>query len=64
MSMMNKQIHDQKNGLTYLLYGDYYLPILNLTDADKTPIGCYGRMRLKLSPGTSPWAVHPIDPIR
>ena len=46
MSTMNKQIHDQKNGLTYLLYGDYYLPILNLTDADKTLIGCYGRMRL------------------
>ena len=46
MSTMNTQIHDHKNGLTYLLHGDYYLPILNLTDADKTPIGCYGRMRL------------------
>ena len=46
MSTMNKQIHDQKNGLTYLLHGDYYFPDLNLSDADKTPLGHYGRMRL------------------
>lgn len=46
MSTMNKQIHDQKNGLTYTLCGDYYLPDLNLPDADKTPLGHYGRMRL------------------
>ena len=46
MSTVNKQIHDQKNGLTYTLHSDYYLPILNLTDADKTPLGHYGRMRL------------------
>lgn len=46
MSTMNKQIHDQKNGLTYTLHGDYYLPDLNLPDADKTPLGHYGRMRL------------------
>ena len=46
MSTMNTQIHDQKNGLTYTLCGDYYLPDLNLSDADKTPLGHYGRMRL------------------
>ena len=46
MSTMNKQIHDQKNGLTYMLCGDCYLPDLNLSDADKTPLGHYGRMRL------------------
>ena len=46
MSTMNQQIHDQKNGLTYTLHGDYYLPNLNLTDTDKTPIGRYGRMRM------------------
>jgi hypothetical protein len=43
---MNKQIHDQKNGLTYTLCGDYYLPDINLSDADKTPLGHYGQMRL------------------
>lgn len=46
MSTMNQQICDQKNGLTYTLHGDYYLPNLNLSDADKTPIGRYGRMRM------------------
>ena len=46
MSTMNQQIHDKKNGLTYIQHGDYYLPNLNLSDADKTPIGRYGRMRL------------------
>ena len=46
MSTMNTQIHDQKNGLTYTLCGDYYLPDLNLSDADKTPLWHYGRMRL------------------
>ena len=46
MSTMNQQIHDQKNGLTYTLHGDYYLPNLNLSDADKTSIGRYGRMRM------------------
>ena len=46
MSTMNKQIYDQKNGLTYTLCGDYYFPDLNLSDTDKTPLGHYGRMRL------------------
>ena len=46
MSTLYKQIHDQKNGLTYMLCGDYYLPDLNLSAAEKTPLGHYGRMRL------------------
>ena len=46
MSTMNKQIHDQKNGLTYTLCGDCYLPDLNLSNADKIPLGHYGRIRL------------------
>ena len=46
MSTMNKQSHDQKNGLTYTLCGDCYLPDLNLSNADKTPLGRYGRMRM------------------
>ena len=46
MSTMNQQIHDQKNGLTYILHGDYYLPELILSDTDKTPIGRYGHMRM------------------
>ena len=46
MSTLHKQIHDQKNGLTYTLCGDYYFPDINLSDTDKTPLGHYGRMRL------------------
>ena len=46
MSTMYQQIFDQKNGLTYTLHGDYYLPNLNLSEADKTPIGRYGRMHM------------------
>ena len=44
MKALSTQIHDTKNGLTYGLHGDYYLPKLNLSDAGKTPIGRYGRM--------------------
>lgn len=39
-------IHDARNGLNYMLHGNYYLPDLELSDADKTPIGHYGRMRM------------------
>lgn len=46
MKALYKQIHDMKNGLTYTLHGDYYLPNLNLSETDKTPIGRYGRMRM------------------
>ena len=47
MSTLNQQIRDRKNGLTYTLHGDYYLPDLNLSDADKTSFDRYGRMRLE-----------------
>ena len=46
MRTMKQQICDRKNGLTYTLHGDYYLPNLNLSDADKAPIGRYRRMRM------------------
>ena len=46
MSTMNKQIHDQKNGLTYTLFGDYYFPDLQLSSTEKTLLGHYARMRL------------------
>ena len=46
MKTLSRQIYDTKNGLTYGLHGDYYLPNLNLSDADKTTIGRYGRIRM------------------
>ena len=39
-------IHDDKNGLTYVLQGDYYFPLIVLPQDDR-PIGKYGRMRKK-----------------
>ena len=41
---MKKQIYDEKNGLTYMLCGDYYLPELALTDIEPT-YGKYGMLR-------------------
>ena len=41
---MKKQIYDEKNGLSYTLHGDYYLPDLVLNEEE--PIyGKYGIMR-------------------
>ena len=39
-------IHDDKNGLTYILHGDYYFPLIVMPQDDR-PIGKYGRMRKK-----------------
>ena len=35
------------NGLTYTKVGDYYLPNLVLKEQPDTPIGRYGRMKLR-----------------
>lgn len=41
---MKKQIYDEKNGLSYTLYGDYYLPNLEINEEEPT-YGKYGIMR-------------------
>ena len=33
---MKKQIYDEKNGMSYMLHGDYYLPDLVLNEAEPT----------------------------
>ena len=43
---MTKQIYDEKNGLNYTLYGDYYLPNLEINEEEPT-YGKYGIMRKK-----------------
>lgn len=41
---MKNQIYDEKNGMSYTLHGDYYLPDLVLNEEE--PIyGKYGRLR-------------------
>ena len=41
---MEKHIYDEKNGLGYTLYGDYYLPDLEINEEEPT-YGKYGIMR-------------------
>ena len=41
---MKKQIYDEKNGLSYTLHGDYYLPDLEINEKEPT-YGKYGIMR-------------------
>ncbi len=45
MSELRKKIHDDNNGLDYVLVGDYYLPVLSLPEeTDRLAAGgCYGR---------------------
>ena len=44
---MKKQIYDEKNGLSYTLHGDYYLPNLEINEGEPT-YGKYGMMRKQL----------------
>ena len=39
---MEKMIHDEKNGLDYILVGDYYIPCLKAPEAPK--VGRFGMM--------------------
>ena len=41
---MKKQIYDEKNGLSYTLHGDYYLPDLEISEEEAT-YAKYGMMR-------------------
>ena len=41
---MKKQIYDEKNGLSYTLHGEYYLPDLEINEAEPT-YGKYGIMQ-------------------
>ena len=42
---MEKHIYDEKNGLGYTLYGDYYLPDLELPEDEEAHYGKYGMLR-------------------
>ena len=42
---MEKHIYDDKNGLGYTLYGDYYLSDLELPEDEEVHYGKYGMLR-------------------
>ena len=44
MKELPERIHDDTNGLDYVLVGDYYIPALRLT-GESRPIGHWGRRR-------------------
>lgn len=48
MNELKPRIHDDSNGLDYILVGDYYIPALKLDDQEEhRPIGKWGRMHLR-----------------
>lgn len=42
---MKKHIMDEKTGIRYTLYGDYYLPDLELKEQEEANYGKYGILR-------------------
>ena len=44
MTEMKPRIHDETNGLDYILVGDYYIPVIELPERDERPIGKWGWM--------------------
>ena len=44
MSELKPRIHDNTNGLDYVLTGDYYIPAIGLPENDDRRIGKWGRM--------------------
>lgn len=44
MNKLANRIHDESNGLDYVLVGDYYLPEIQLGNEERRPIGHWGRM--------------------
>ena len=44
MNKLASRIHDESNGLDYVLVGDYYLPDIQLGNEEHRPIGRWGRI--------------------
>nr|WP_289707451.1 TnpV protein [Enterocloster clostridioformis] len=54
MSELKPNIHDEANGLDYVLAGDYYIPAIELPEDDDLPIGKWGRMHRAYLEETNP----------
>lgn len=44
MKELKPMIHDEKNGLDYILVGDYYIPLIRVAEETRD-IGFYGSLR-------------------
>ena len=47
MNKLANRIHDESNGLDYVLVGDYYLPDIQLGSDEQRSIGRWGRIHLE-----------------
>ena len=54
MNELKPRIHDEANGLDYILAGDYYIPAIELPEDDDRPIGKWGRMHQAYLEETNP----------
>ena len=54
MDELKPSIHDEANGLDYVLAGDYYIPVIELPEDDDRPIGKWGRMHRAYLEETNP----------
>ena len=54
MSELKPRIHDEANGLDYVLVGDYYIPAIELPESDGRPIRKWGRMHKAYLEETNP----------
>ena len=53
MEKLRKRIHDDSNGLDYVLVGDYYIPALKMPEESRS-IGRWGRMHQAYLKGRRP----------
>ena len=54
MNELEPRIHDEANGLDYVLTGDYYIPAIEPPVDDDRPIGKWGRMHRAYLEETNP----------
>ena len=54
MDELKPSIHDEANGLDYVLVGDYYIPAIGLPEDDDRPIGKWGWMHRAYLEETNP----------
>lgn len=54
MNELEPRIHDEANGLDYVLTGDYYIPDIELLWDDDRPVGKWGRMHRAYLEATNP----------
>ena len=57
MGELKPRIHDEANGLDYILAGDYYIPAIELLDDNDRPIGKRGRMNKAYLEETNPFLI-------